>query len=240
MEAYYQFFDRDAVDPLLSMRWPEYMDRSFTDEEDAREFVEFAFDGGEGITDVLSRRTLRWTMQRSSPQYHFLAVIIDAAGGGPYVACNPFETAILLAVAVEAVLTGLSDRATLHAVLKINAASRPSDWLEISERDEKPLLRGWRPELMARPIYAWQGDDAHLCCGDTALGVADTRRLIRFLMRAWQENWPAPRLTRDTLRFRIKRKQSAPHFRDFQLARDVHTGLVDWEARRPSVFRRCE
>lgn|SRR5487761_1229016 len=242
MEAYYQFFDRDDVDPLLGMRWPECVDRYFMDEEDAREFVEFAIDGGEEIGDVLSRRTLRWTMQRSTPQYHFLAEIIDRAARGPYAACDPCETAVLLAVAIEARLNGLIDRPTLHAVLKINAIGSPagSGFLEISESEERPLLRGWRPESMARPIYAWQGDGAHLCTGDTAIGVADTRRLIRFLTRAWEENWPSPLLCRDTLRFRKKRKQSAPRYREFQLAKDLHEGLDGWDVSRPSVFRRQE
>lgn len=179
-------------------------------------------------------------MQRSSPQYHFLAVTIDRAAGGPYAACDPSETAVLLAVAVEACINRLIDRATLRAVLKINGSGAPSDWLEISESEEKPLLRGYRPESMARPIYVWQGDDAHLCTSDTALGVDDTRRLIRFLMRAWEENWPAPRLNSDALELTKSRRRAPPRFRDFQLARDLHQGLRDWPVDRPSVFRRWE
>lgn len=34
MESYYQFIDRDEVDPLLKMTWPEYMDRYLMDEEE--------------------------------------------------------------------------------------------------------------------------------------------------------------------------------------------------------------
>jgi hypothetical protein len=74
----------------------------------------------------------------------------------------------------------------------------------------------------------------------TALGVADTRRFIRFLSQAWEENWSAPRLTADTLRFRKKRKSSLARFRDFQLAIDLHKRLDGWQVTRPSVFRRQE
>lgn len=239
--GYYQFIDRDIVDPMLDMTWAEYLRAYGMQRSRAREVIAFCVEpmpDRSQITDILARRNLRWTMARSKPQYHFLAEAIDPARyegfTSPSVGCCPDDAAVVLSVAVEAYLQQQIDRATLHSVYKINAIESPTDWLEISDADRRAALRGWRPANMAQPIYAWQGADAHLNAGDTALGTSQTRRFVRLIMQAWQGNWPAPRLRLPP------GKQRAPRFRYFAIARNLHKAVGDWEAKRPSLFRRFE
>jgi hypothetical protein len=253
IHRYYQFLDRDKVDPLLAMTWRQLLRRYRGWEDEIEELIAFAVDpepDAAQVRAIIERRTLRWTLQRSSPQYHLLAEILAYARVNdkcPYVECPAWEHPLLLAVAAEAFLANKIDRRTLYAVLRISAISFPTDWLDIASSDERILARGWDPDEMARPIYPWQGAAAHLGSdGDTALGIVDTRRLVRFVLRAWNEDWPAPRLLAESLKGRLKKRRGLPRFRDFdrfrdfELAGNLHDALAGWQVRRPSVFRRCE
>ena len=150
--GYYQFLDRDVVDPMLEMTWAEYLRHYGIAKGKAREVISFCVEpmpDKSQISDILARRTLRWTMGRSKPQYHFLAEALDPlryeGAGSPSVGCCPDDTAVVLAVAVEAYLRKQIDRPTLHSVYKINAIDRQTDWLEISDDDRRAAFRGWRP-----------------------------------------------------------------------------------------------
>ena len=70
------------------------------------------------VDEVLARRTLRWTMKRSSPQYFFLLEVIynapDVRKRCPEIWTeSPYEIAIIIAASVDAFLTGRIDVKTL-------------------------------------------------------------------------------------------------------------------------------
>jgi|GEM_PF-4415981 len=247
MHAYYQFFDRAAAGELLAMPWKAILQRHPRSRRSIEELLAFALDNepdDRAMERILATRTVRWTMKRSSPQYHFLAEVLYATWGHPcrhrYADCDPAATPVLLAAAVNGFLAGKLRRSVLHAILKLNAIGFATDWISLTRVEQRLVSQGWDPAQMASPIYPWQGSAAHLDDGDTGLGAADTRRLLSFLRTAWQENWATPRLNADTLKLRTSGSIGPPRFRDFSLTHELHRVMRGWSPTQPAVFRREE
>ena len=125
LEHFYKFIDRDAVEPLLRLTWAEFLRKYRWSrgslQESVEEFLAFIMGPQPApsvVDEVLARRTLRWTMKRSSPKYFFLFEVIYNA---PHVRkrCpeiwteSPYEIAIIIASSVDAFLTGKIDVKTL-------------------------------------------------------------------------------------------------------------------------------
>jgi hypothetical protein len=90
MENYYYFFDRSAVDYVWNLSWREFLRLHGTsrwakgpDTGDGSASLRglIAFSVGPDpaapeVEDIIRRRTLRWTIQRSSPQFYMMEEIV--------------------------------------------------------------------------------------------------------------------------------------------------------------------
>jgi hypothetical protein len=249
LENYYAIFDRDVADSLLAMTWRQFLHKRPRALRRIKELIDFAVEpqpDDSEIRSILANRTIRWTMHHSSPQYHFLGEVLDLVSSKSgccvfTVTEGGFEHGVLPAVAVDAYLQKDIDRLTLHAVYRLSGIGSPSEWLEISAKDEVEACRDWNPDEIIRPIWPWQGREAHLDTeGDTGLGVVATRRWASFVLRAWQGNRQVPRLSRETLARLPRGKRNMPRFRDFRFADELADAVRVCQGRRSSVFRRWE
>jgi hypothetical protein len=216
----------------------EYKGRSL------RELLAFTVDpepSAEDIEDILERRTVRWTVRHSEPQLYAMSSIMW--DGLPRLhnrlihLSTSSQIDSLIAVAVDAYLRRSISAATLWAVLKLHSIVNLSEFLALTRDEVRALRVVSLGRLMWQPIYPWQG--AGFLEGEdwaNSLGVADTKRFVAVLIRAWEENWPAPRL---------KEKSGAPagrgpRFRDFAVSNELAKPLGGRIGRlkRPCVFRR--
>jgi hypothetical protein len=130
------------------------------------------------------------------------------------------ETAILVAASSDAYLRGDMDQETLWAVHNITGREDPRAWLRLSRSESQRLLNAEGYGAVEKPIFSWQSDEA-LGEGYNVLRTADSRRFVDFLMRAGDENWPAPRIKRD-VKSRLQFPPDAtPRFRDVNLTREL-------------------
>ena len=146
------------------------------------------------------------------------------------------EVDCLVAAAVDAYLEARIPRSALRSVLKLHSIAEPGEFLKLT-REEKYVLRNANlTRAMWKPIYAWQGMDwlvGESCAN--ALAHAHTKPFVDFVVRAWDENWPTPRLTETE----HKSPSGNLRFRDFALAKE----LVKWlrskvsKLKTPCVFR---
>jgi len=136
---------------------------------------------------------------------------------------------VLMAAAAEAYLRGWIPKTMLWPFFKLHATEDPSEHLELSPRDHRALKVALSGRTMWVPIYRWQGD-TYLEGEQWAncLGVADTKRFVAVVERAWREDWPVPRLG-ELSRIEIPSlKSGSPRFRDCGI----------WEAFARPVIRR--
>ena len=72
IEHFYWFIDREVVDPVLEMSWKAFLRKYPWDRDDVDEVLNFAVEGEPetaAITGILEKRSLRWTIKRSSSAY---------------------------------------------------------------------------------------------------------------------------------------------------------------------------
>jgi hypothetical protein len=211
LEHYYGFVDRSVVDPFLRLTWPEF-DKHYgwTDRaqwDSAAEFLtDFALEpqpeSPATVKDILARRTLRWTLRHSAPQLFCLmeglvvhVPAIAARCPGVETSC-PDEVVMFLAPAVYGFLQGQISQRTLWAVFALHGCANEPQWLNLPRRQKKIIREALAPSPLPRPMFPWQ-DETSLDGECFPLGVADTRRFLRFLRRAWDENWPCRYLPSD-------------------------------------------
>jgi hypothetical protein len=144
----------------------------------------------------------------------------------------------LLAAAVDAYLTRRAGVAALRAVFKLHCVPAPGTFLKLN-RHESTALRAAVPAIVQEPIYSWLGP--YWLDGEqwtNGLNVAETRTFVAFVIRAWEENWPCPRIKEMTREL----FSDHPRFRDFGLhkvlASSVRKRVTGWQ--KPCVFRRWE
>jgi hypothetical protein len=93
------------------------------------------------------------------------------------------------AVAFEAYLRGRFPQSALWPLFKSHNIADPSDWLRLFSRGRRTIEAVVSPRRMWEPIYRWQGEGGFLVGEQwsNCVGIADTRRLVALIMRAWSE-----------------------------------------------------
>jgi hypothetical protein len=90
MGTHYYFFDRSAVDPLWNLSWQDFLRlhgksrwAKGPDVSDGaaslRGLIAFSVEpqpSAREIEEIIRRRTLRWTIQHSSPQFYMMEEIV--------------------------------------------------------------------------------------------------------------------------------------------------------------------
>jgi hypothetical protein len=262
METYYCFFDRSAVDPLWKMSWEVFLrlygkhrrgkrSREADVHSWLRELIAFSVEpepSDAEVDDIIRRRTLRWTIQRSSPQFYTMGEIMC---GVPRLAksCAVLgvwanDLSVLLAAAAEAYFRGEVTASGFKSVLKLHY-SKFEDFIRLSRR-ERSVVRGLMDvDQYAKPIYPWQGETAVLdeeWAG--CLGVADTKRFFALVDRLWKQNPEVRRILDvdvDHIEF-CTPSRDTHRFRDFGISRHL-MNLWSRKVRsfeQPCVFRRWE
>lgn len=253
MEQVYDFFDREAFDPVWRLSWAEFLKKHRTHwastqdyspdgyfNESLRGLISFSIEpqpSPKEIEDILRRRTIRWTLQHSDRKLFTMSEIMSNVRSmrnravGFSIKC---EIDSLLAAAVDAYLTRRAGVAALRAVLKLHCAD-PGNYLRLNRR-ESAALRDAVPALFQEKIYSWLGP--YWLEGEqwtNGLNVAETRAFVAFVIRAWEENWPCPRI-RDMTREPFSDQS---RFREFKLhkvlASSARRRVTKWQ--KPCVFR---
>lgn len=254
MEQSYDFFDREAFDPVWRFSWAEFVKQYPTRWASKREYVSGEYDGKslrgflsnsmepeptpQELEDILARRTIRWTLQQSDNRLFTMSEImsnVPALRNRVTAFSMKCEINSLLAAAVDAYLTRRAGVTALRAVLKLHCVGDPEGFLRLSS-NESAALRVAVPAVAQEPIYSWLGpywlDGEQWANG---LKVGETRAFVTFVTRAWDENWPCPR---------IKEMAREPfsdqsRFRDFELhkvlAASARKIVKGWQ--KPCVFR---
>lgn len=238
MDIYYTFFDHEAFDPVWRMTWLEFLRKYRPNRSTVEELLEFAWDGEieERGLDKLDGKTLKWTLARSSPQFFVMSEIMEMC---PRFRKHRVHVQVrymgdgegLIGAGIERWVQKKTSSRTLAALMKVHAIDKPSDTFELPPRVASRVDRLVSAKQLEKPIYAWQGS-AFNC-----LGIADTRRFISFLRRAWEEDWPTPRLRPDFYGSIEADIVTRPTVRMFKAIEDLHDRVKDIERlRRPSVL----
>ena len=259
MEQVYDFFDREAFDPVWRLSWAEFLKKHRTrwasnKNYSPREYCNVSLRGlisfsitpepsPQEVEDILSRRTIRWTLQQGDKRLYMMSEImsnVPSLRDRVKAFSMKCEIVGLLAAAVDAYLAGRAGVAALRAVLKLHRITDPRTFLVLTPH-ESTVLRSGFPAVfhVQEPIYSWLGpywDDGERWTN--ALNVVETRAFVTFVIRAWEENWPCPRIK--TTDLEPVSRQS--RFRDFELhqalASAVGNRVTRWQ--KPCVFRRWE
>lgn len=257
MEQVYEFFDSRAFDSIWEMSWADFihtyktrwaLNRRYHSGEyqrrSLRELLAFSGDpepSPEQIEHILKHQTICWTIRHSTPQLFVMSTIISDGLPDLRRATISFETSVevdcLLAAAVDAYLEGRMTRAALRAVMKLHSIAEPSEFLDLTRKEKRVLRDADLSRAMWKPIYGWQGM-GWLTDESCANGLAhtDTKRFVDFVIRAWNENWPTPRLTD----IKYTASSRSPQFRDFDVARELARRLKSKGRyfKKPCVFLR--
>jgi len=252
IEYFYQFIDRAAMDPVLSLTWNQYQAKYGFKHDQWKhpgELIDWFVDEADLPDDPDSAEvkpylnwTLRRTMRNSTPQYYFLIEVAlmtsHVEGKCPHVWPDAWEAeGILIASSVNAFLRGEINEGALRTVFTVTATQDPGDWLRLTDRDQDLVLEAcesWPPE---KPIYPWQPPDCLRDDGYSVLGLADTKRFLGFLQRAWDEDWPAPRLKPWARKSLKLPSGSTPRFREFDLTRKLVKCVREATFEKPCLIR---
>jgi len=258
MEFFYHFFDRTACDQLWKTSWKEYLRRwgrtrwaraepTREGTESLRDMISFHIDPeptAEEVERILAHETIQQTVKRSSPQFGPMSELMsNTPAFRKHSQCIFFKGdyfAILIAVAFEAYLRGRAPQSALWPVFKLHSIEDPRGWLRLSSGERKTIKAVVSSHWMLEPIYRWQGEGGFLDGEQwsNCLGVADTRRFVALILRAWKENWPVPRLG-ELDRISLPPSQAEPpQFRDFELSKLFVGPLTNKVSQfdRPCVF----
>lgn len=257
MEQVYEFFDSRTFAPVWEMSWADFIrthrtrwavnrryDPGEYQRRSLRELIAFSLNtnpSAEQIEHILNNQTVRWTIRHSTPQLFVISSIISDGLPDLRRATISFETSVevdcLLAAAVDAYLERRMTRAALRAVMKLHSIAEPSEFLDLTRKEKHVLRDADLSRAMWKPIYAWQGM-GWLTDESCANGLAhtDTKRFVDFVIRAWNENWPTPRLTD----IKYTAASRSPQFQDFDVARELARRLKSKVRyfKKPCVFLR--
>jgi hypothetical protein len=262
MDTYYCCFDRSAVDYLWKLSWQEFLGlhgtsrwakgpRTDNGAASLRGLIAFAVDpepSATEIEDIIRRRTLRWTIQRSSPQFYMMGEIVYNIPRlrKSWISLDVWslDFTVLLAAAAEAYFRGEVPVSGFKAVLKLHY-SKFEGVIRLSKQERSVLQHLMDVDQYAKPIYPWQGEMAILdeeWAG--CLGVADTKRFFALVDRLWKQN-PAVRRILDVDVDHIEvctPGRDTYRFRDFGISRHL-MNLWSRKVRsfkQPCVFQRWE
>jgi hypothetical protein len=227
MEHSFWFGDYDFAESIVDMDWPSFLRKYPRLRSEVEQIIGFGVDpepDAAAIADILARRTLKWTMQRSTSAYFFLLAIFDCLPKRHRrkyeVWMQPYEIAVLVASFCDAYLRGDIDEKTLWAVHNITGGGIHGGWLTLSRSEREQLLEGAGYGAVEKPLFPWQSND---CLRDdySVLRSVDSKRFIAFLIRAGDENWPAPRITTEVKRELQLADDTTPRFLDVSLTREL-------------------
>jgi hypothetical protein len=260
MDDYYYFFDRSTVDSLWKLSWHEFLrlhgksrwakGKSTGDGSGSLlGLIAFSVEpepSAKEVEDVIGRRTLQWTIQRSSPHFYMMEEIVAniprlrKSHISLDVWANDFS--VLLAAAAEGYFRREVPVFEFKAMLKLHY-SKFDDFIRLSKQERLAVGKMMDVDQYAKPIYPWQSPLAVLEGRWTGcLGVADTRRFFSLLGRLWKRN-PEVRRILDFEGIQLcKPKREFHHFRDFGIASEL-MNLWSRKVRyfeQPCVFRRWE
>jgi hypothetical protein len=260
MDDYYYFFDRSAVDSLWKMSWQEFLrlhgdsdwakyPKIGSADDSLRGLIAFALDpepSAAEVEDIIHRRTVRGTIERSSPQFYVMEEIVRHIPRlrKSHTSLDVWEAdfTVLLAAAADGYFRGDVPATQLETVLKLHY-SKFEDFIRLTKQERSVLRHLMDVDKYAKPIYPWQGpgailDEQWAWC----LGVADTRRFFTLVDRLWKRN-PEVGHLHDLEQIELcKPKQATHRFRDFGISRHM-MNLWSRKVRsfeHPSVFRRGE
>jgi hypothetical protein len=262
MDTYYCFFDRSAVDPIWKMSGQDFLRlygknhrdrRSKLADADSwlRELIAFSVEpepSDAEVEDIIRHRTLRWTIQHSTPQFYIMGEILC---GVPRLtkSCAVLDVwvndfSVLLAAAAGGYFRGEVPVSAFKSVLKLHY-SKFEDFIRLSKRERSVVRSLMDVDQFAKPIYPWQGleailDDQWAWC----LGAADTKRFFALVDRLWKQNPEVRRILDvdvDHIEFCTPGRDTY-RFRDFGISRHL-MNLWSRKVRsfqQPCVFRRWE
>jgi hypothetical protein len=198
------------------------------------------------VEDIIRRRTLRWTIRRSSPHFYMMEEIMSNVPRltGSCVSLDVWSNyfTVLLAAAAEGYFRGDVPESEFKAVLKLHY-SKFEDFIRLNKQERSTLRHLMDVDEYSKPIYPWQGSLAILeeqWAG--CLGVAATRRFFALLNRLWRQNPEVKRILDDE-HIQVRGPKGKTHcFRDFGIASQL-TNLWSHTVRsfiRPCVVRRWE
>jgi hypothetical protein len=156
MEQNYDFFDRQAFDPLWRLSWAEFLKKYRTRWASRPEYCSGEYDGKslrgllsfsidpeplpQELEDILRRRTIRWTMQQSNCKtMSEIMSRIPALRERVSAFSMKCEIDSLLAAAVDAYLNRRAGIAALRAVLKLHCVADPESFLKLNRRESTAL-----------------------------------------------------------------------------------------------------
>jgi hypothetical protein len=237
MDHTYFFFDRSAADSLWSLTWREYLrrfghsrwaKRPYSDDGGAslRSLIVFSVDpepSAEEVEEIIRHRTLRWTIERSAPQFFAIEQIVDNSSGLRRSRASfdawPNDPSVLLAAAADCYFHGELPASEFRSVLKLHY-SKFDDFVRLNRRELSAVRGLMDVDTFAKPIYPWQGEAAVLdeeWAG--CLGVADTKGLFALINRLWRKNQEVSRIL-DVEDIDLQEfKGKTPRFRDFGISR---------------------
>ncbi|MBA4191821.1 MAG: hypothetical protein C0467_27900 [Planctomycetaceae bacterium] len=189
----YTFFDRSKLDRALTTKWSAADKRfsSWGQWDSARSFLtEWALGGdvspGE-LDRIIANKTIGATLRSSGDQFSFLWGLLDATGlcaGGAEIPKGDHEYADeIVSCAGVGFSRGVLSLAGLTAVYHLHA-----NWVEIAQVVPAGVANAVRSQPSGAPMLPGMPDLKPEV--GNGLGVAQTRRFIDFLRRAWKGKWP--------------------------------------------------
>jgi len=232
---HYRFIDRTVVDPLLKMKWEEMIVTSQRMEDALDELIDELLedvDDTDEFFDNLGKRTFRWTVKHSEfGANNCLERLIDIFDSTidrcPIVSLDIYNRTsapftVPIATAIDAFLSKKIEEKTLWAVYNINGSYDPRGYLNISDEDLWDVNVALGYGAVNKPLYPWFPESS-VDEGYQTLGILDTKRFLRFMKEAWEENWPVPRLKKAIRKDLDWQGRKHPRFRDFQ----VHEHVIE-------------
>jgi hypothetical protein len=260
MGHYYEFFDRELFDSLWARSWQQFQRQCGSRWAKRKAYEQGAYYGDslrgllafsidpepspELLEEVLTRRTIRWTVQHSDPQFYVMSEIMHHVPGHQAGLCCledvPGEdVGVFISAVIHGYFAGKIGIPTLQAIFKLHSCTDPDEWLSLSTQAKRTLKSMGSVVDFSKPIYAWQGESAVV--GEewaNCLAVAGTRRLASFIVRAWDEDWPIRDLRVMPQEVRQHRPEGF-HFRDFKISGTLRKAILKIQRyKRPSVYRR--
>ncbi len=251
-EHFYWFLDRKATDAVLRLPWKAFLERHPWEAQELRSTLQFVVEpspGERAIRSILEKRTLAWTVSRSTPALYLVNEVVhhvpalERKGGTVWFwDCRDFETLAINAVAARAFLDGRIPPRTLRAVFGIHGEYVLDLQFDLTRIHAAELLRVERAihaKADGRPLFSWLGDHPAEE-GYYWLREAETTLFTGFLQQAWAENWPMlpvdPEVTEG-----LELKPAKVHkFRQLPIARKLASAVKTLAGRDLAVVRYFE
>ena len=205
----YTFYEYDVLDSLARMTWKEFFRkhpkmRKIISQEVEDSYHPEEFNGCKTtslrLNDILNTKTLAWTLRRCDSQFYTMSLILESVPELRTLNIQTYSVAdseALVAAGIDCWARGIVREATLRAILKLHDFNQGRlHLLKLPKRILEKLEQFSWWHLQSKPLFSWQGtrwqSENYDYFVDNCLRVADTRRFVKFLELAWQENQPVP------------------------------------------------